>query len=273
MNSLSLHRIGCKPWRRRFGTNGTPAAWRTIAYRRPKGDLELAATIGVDGDQLLAAIDAAVEQPWLAQSPAIHVLRKVWTAQYINVDGQLRWRTIQERPTAAEQISSPYDPEARYGKKRDISCVGYKTHLTETCDAETPHVITNVGTTPAATPLTVVKSELLPSEHLVDMGYTGCRLLFDSQQRHGVVVVGPVVADMSWQAHAAEGFSKADFHVDWDAPLAQSAAACAPTTWMIGASIWMDDAGVDRPATPCPQWRPPRHHRFPRLRRRPARLR
>ena len=38
-------------------------------YRLPKAEkerLELAATIGADGDQLLAAIDAAVEQPWLA---------------------------------------------------------------------------------------------------------------------------------------------------------------------------------------------------------------
>ena len=210
-----------------------PPAWyerysrRVEAYRLPKAEkerLELAATIGADGDQLLAAIDAAVE-PWLAQLPAIQVLRQVWTAQYTKEDGQLRWHIVQEMPATAEQISSPYDPEARYGKKRDISWTGFKAHLTETCDPETPHVITNVETTLATTPddhmLTVVhqslaKSELLPSEHLVDMGYTGCRMLVESQQRHGVVVVGPVVEDTSWQAHAAEGFSKADFHVDWD---------------------------------------------------------
>jgi transposase len=74
---------------------------RVENYRLPKGEkesIERAATIGADGDQLLAAIDAAVEQPWLAQLPAIHVLREVWTAQYIKEDGQLRWRTIQERP-------------------------------------------------------------------------------------------------------------------------------------------------------------------------------
>jgi transposase len=210
-----------------------PPAWyerysrRVEAYRLPKAEkerLELAATIGADGDQLLAAIDAAVE-PWLAQLPAIQVLRQVWTAQYTKEDGQLRWHIVQEMPATAEQISSPYDPEARYGKKRDISWTGYKAHLTETCDPETPHVITNVETTLATTPddhmLTVVheslaKSELLPSEHLVDMGYTGCRMLVESQQRYGVVVVGPVVEDTSWQAHAAEGFSNADFHVDWD---------------------------------------------------------
>jgi hypothetical protein len=31
----------------------------------------------------LTAVDAAVEQPWLAQLPAIQVLREVWRAQYI----------------------------------------------------------------------------------------------------------------------------------------------------------------------------------------------
>ena len=111
-----------------------PPAWyerygrRVEAYRLPKAEkerLELAATIGADGDQLLAAIDAAVE-PWLAQLPAIQVLRQVWTAQYTKEDGQLRWHIVQEMPATAEQIYiSVHDPEARYGKKRDISWTGY----------------------------------------------------------------------------------------------------------------------------------------------------
>src|SRR3954453_1398960 len=56
--------------------------------------------------------------------------------------------------------SSPYDPEARYSTKRNVSWMGYKAHLTETCDPELPHVITNVEITPATIPddnmLTVV---------------------------------------------------------------------------------------------------------------------
>jgi transposase len=188
-------------------------------YLLPKLDtarLELAAAIGVDGRQLLAMVDAAVEQPWLAQLPAIQVLRDVWEAQYIEEEGRLRWRTLKEMPAAAEQISSPYDQEARYSTKRDISWVGYKAHLTETCDPETPHLITNVETTPATTPddnmVAVVhqsleKSELLPSEHLVDKGYTDSHVLVDSQQRHGVVIVGPVADDPSWQARSGDGFT------------------------------------------------------------------
>jgi transposase len=74
-------------------------------------------------------------------------------------------------------ISSPYDREARYSSKRSVEWVGYKVHLTETCDPDTPHLITNVETTPAASPddnmLAVVHASLaimdrLPAEHLVD---------------------------------------------------------------------------------------------------------
>jgi len=128
---------------------------RVENYRLPKSEtarLELATAIGADGRQLLAMVNAAVEQPWLAQLPAIHVLLEVWEAQYIEEEEQLRWRTLKEMPAAAEQISSPYDPDARYSTKRDVSWVGYKVHLTETCDPETPHMITHVETTPATTP-------------------------------------------------------------------------------------------------------------------------
>jgi transposase len=201
---------------------------RVENYRLPKSEtarLELATAIGTDGRQLLAMVDAAVEQPWLKQLPAIYVLREVWEAQYIEEEEQLRWRALKEMPAAAEQISSPYDPDARYSTKRDVAWVGYKVHLTETCDPETPHVITNVETTPATTPddnmVSVVhasleQSELLPSEHLVDKGYTDSHVLVESQRQHGVTIVGPVADDPSWQARSGDGFTKAQFQVDWD---------------------------------------------------------
>ena len=140
---------------------------RVENYLLPKSDtarLELATAIGADGSQLLAAVDAAVEQPWLAQLPATQVLRQVWETQYVPEEGHLRWRTVKEMPPAAEQICSPYDPDARYSTKRDISWVGYRAHFSETCDPEAPHVITNVETTPATTPddnmLTVVHKSM-----------------------------------------------------------------------------------------------------------------
>ena len=63
------------------------------------------------------AIEAAKEQPWLVQLPAVQVLRKVWVDQYVEEDGQLRWRSKAEMPAPASQVSSPYDPAARYSTK------------------------------------------------------------------------------------------------------------------------------------------------------------
>ena len=57
---------------------------------------------------------------------------------------------------------------------------GYKVHLTETCDADLPHLIINVKTTDATTQdmeMTGVihqeleSKQLLPSGHFMDTGY------------------------------------------------------------------------------------------------------
>ena len=150
-----------------------------------------AALIGADGQQLLQAIDHAVEQPWLQQVPAVQVLRQVWAEQYVTEAGGLRWREVKEIPTPAEMISSPYDPEARYSSKRSVDWVGYKVHLTETCDSDRPHLIVNVETTPAAVADEVMvpvvhaalaKAGRLPAEHLVDAGYTDAPVLLESRR-------------------------------------------------------------------------------------------
>jgi transposase len=251
-----------------------PAVWyerygrRVENYRLPKTDtarLELATTIGADGQQLLAAVDAAVEQPWLAQLPAIRILRQVWEAQYIEEERRLRWRTVAEMPAAAGQISSPYDPDARYSTKRDIAWVGYKAHLTETCDPETPHVVTNVETTPATTPddnmVAVVHQSLdqralLPSDHLVDKGYTDSHVMVDSQQQHGVTIVGPVADDPSWQARSGDGLTKAQFLVDWDrqvvtCPAGKQSISWLPNTWP-GNGMVFEARFARKDCTPCP---------------------
>jgi len=134
-----------------------PAIWyerygRAVEnYRLPKTEaarLTLAAEIGADGQQLLSAIDAAPQQPELAQLPAVQVLRQVWAAQYVAEDGRIRLGSAAELPPSAEQICSPYDPDARYSTKRDTAWVGYKVQVTETCNpaCKGPHVITNVET-------------------------------------------------------------------------------------------------------------------------------
>ena len=165
----------------------------------------LAARLGADGQALLRAIDAS-GQAWLQQVPTVQLLRRVWAEQDITDAGELRWREVKEMPPPAELLCSPSDPEARYSTRRAREWVGYKVHLTETCDPDLPHLLTNVETTPATTPddnmVAVVPASLaardrLPAEHLVDKGYTDAHVLVDSQRDYGVTIVGPVAEDPS----------------------------------------------------------------------------
>ena len=47
------------------------------------------------------------------------------------------------------RLDSPYNPEARYGAKGGQDWVGYKVHVTESCDENLPHLLTVVETAPA----------------------------------------------------------------------------------------------------------------------------
>ena len=104
-------------------------------------------------------------------------------------------------PPHTERIVSPYDVEARYGRKRETEWCGYKTHLTETCDADLPRLITHVETTNAALPdrhaLPAIHEDLaahdrLPACHLVDSGYVDAGELVAAQAEYaGGAVNGP----------------------------------------------------------------------------------
>ena len=80
--------------------------------------------------------------------------------------------------------------DARLSKKRATYWVGYKAHLTETCDEDLPILFTNVETTLATTQdFDVVNDihsalkvrELLPNEHLMDMGFIAVQTLVEAQ--------------------------------------------------------------------------------------------
>src|SRR5512147_912061 len=181
-----LQALAPPEWYQRYGG-------RVENYHLPKTEAareEWARAIAADGERLLAAVEAATDQPVLAQLPAVLTLRRVWAEQYTGEPGQLRWRAVKDMPSPAELISSPYDTEARYSTKRGMEWVGYNVHLTETCDADRPHLIVNVETTPATTPddnmIAVVHEseqgrDLLPGEHLVDKGYTDSKVLIASR--------------------------------------------------------------------------------------------
>ena len=47
-------------------------------------------------------------------------------------------RELKDQPPSTRRTTSPYDLEARYSTKPDLSWTGYKAHLTDTCDEALP---------------------------------------------------------------------------------------------------------------------------------------
>jgi transposase len=149
----------------------------------------------------------------LCSLPAVEALRQVWVQQYYTLDETVHWRTDQQGlPALSRFINSPYDVEARYARKRSTSWVGYKVHLTETCEDDQPHLIAHVETVLAPSADGAVTqsiheglkaNRLLPNRHLVDAGYMDAPELVTSQQAYNVELVGPARADYKWQARAA----------------------------------------------------------------------
>jgi transposase len=184
-------------WKKRYrggwsGTNRLPAK---------KADREAwARTVGADGAALLTAIytnstnstnstnDGENAPSLLRQLPAVAFPRRVWVQNFEQTETGLGFRETDNIAPSSLFISSPHDDEAHLAQKRTSYWVGYKVHLTETCEpnaeepgqAEAPHLITHVETTAAAcadgdVPPRIHQSlkerNLLPSKHLVDTGF------------------------------------------------------------------------------------------------------
>src|SRR3954468_13304687 len=156
-------------------------------------------------------------------------------------------RKAGDLPPAGRRIDSPYDPEATFGNKRSTTWTGYKVHLTETCEDDEVHLITNVETTLAVTadvaqtaPIhTALASKgLLPGDHLLDAGYVDAELLVDSRSDHGVRLVGPVRPDVSWQARSDEGFDISRFVIDWEGRRATCPEGKTSVLWQPGRDRW-----------------------------------
>jgi transposase len=170
----------------------------------------LAQQIGADGIHLLQALEQSDAPVELSEISSVQVLRQVWQQYYDLSGGKARWRAGPQASEKEEIIRSPYDPEAQTGKKREVTWLGYKVHLTETCamgegeQAETtlcPHLIVQVQTTvapvqdvemTATIQEELAKRDLLPEEQIVDTGYVAAELLESLQQKHGIRLVGPV---------------------------------------------------------------------------------
>src|SRR5919206_868920 len=243
-----LRGIARPVWFERYGR-------RVEDYRLPKAREEreaLALAIGEDGFLLLDALDAPGAPAEAREVPMVATLRDVWRIHYAREgDGRPRWRAGAELPPVGERLQSPYDPEAHYSTKRQMEWSGYKVHVTETCDEDAAHLVTDVLTCPAMRPDMASTADihrrladkgLLPAEHFVDSAYVDAALLVGSRRDHGVSLEGPVRGVANRHTGAAQGFAQRDFTIDWERERVTCPRGKASVTWRAG----LDEVGAPR---------------------------
>ncbi|WP_327417509.1 transposase [Streptomyces sp. NBC_01233] len=219
---------------------------RIDGWRMPSSETKrdrLAQIFGQDALALCRAAWAGDTPVWIREIEAVGLLRQVLVQTYIiRTDARGR-QVIRKRdaddgvPPGQLRLASPYDADARWAAKDDdLFWMGYKIHLTETCDTlpetetETeagagvkPNLITDVHTTDATVPdvkaTAPIQDKLAehgvkPAEHYLDSGYPSADLITKAMQ-DGIRMVTPVLLDHSAQAKAAEGFEKNAFTINW----------------------------------------------------------
>ena len=124
--------------------------------------------------------------------------------------------------------------------KRSTTWVGYKVHLTETCEAHLPLIITHVETTAApvsddAMTATIhaelERKDLLPTQHLVDTGYVDANLLVESERDYQIDLVGPTCKNYQWQATQQTGYDADHFLIDWQQQQATCPEGHTSSSW------------------------------------------
>lgn len=237
-------------WARRYGAR--VGSWRLPAGKAERG--RLAVEYARDGHALVAACYEDTAPAWARELPAVQVLRTVLVQNFmITPDAQGR-EVISRRepglesgvPPAHLKVSSPYDPDARWAAKKDFLWLGYKLHVSETCDdppacgcppgpaaaqprrcaCDTlPNLVTCTATTDAAvadSQMTIPVSaalaarRLAPARHYADSGYASPEHVLAAARQYGITLVTPLLADTSRQAREKAGYDRPAFAIDYD---------------------------------------------------------
>jgi transposase len=262
-------RICVPDFARRYGTPMT-------SWRPPQSEArreELAIAYARDGYALLEAVYDSSSPGWLRELPATDVLRRVLLQNYTRAitDGK---EVIKRRekepegdglPPGHARIASPYDTDARWGVKREEFWLGYKLHVTETCDdapacscrpaaagipdrghdkgcahLTAPNLVTHVATTDATvtdnqmtsvTHQDLAARNLAPGRHYLDSGYLSAALVVSSLTTWGIALIGPLLADTSAQARAGAGYARAGFTAGYDAQTVTCPQGKTSATW------------------------------------------
>lgn len=249
-------------WALRYGR-------RFDSYRLPKAkgaQADLIQAIGRDGYRLLDAAWHPQAPLEIRVLPMVELMRRIWLQRFYREGEHIQLRTKSKYGRLASQhlIAALDDLEATYCLKRTTEWVGYRVHLTETCDKDEPRLITQVETTTATTHDSNVtrtiqrnleQRHLSPETHLVDEAYMDVDLLLESG-RHGIDLVGPVPSGKSWQAREADAFDHTQFEVDWQKRVAtcpagkQSVSCSTRKTWRGTSNLYF--LFDRRDCQPCP---------------------
>jgi transposase len=199
--------------------------WATARLpKSPAKRNQLALAIGADGRYLLAALAQPEAPRHTDQLSAVQVLQQVWAQQFECQADKVQWRAPEKIPPGAQLIVTPHDPEARPGQHGEHRWHGYAVHWTESCDADLPHLITDVQAVPAPTPdvkvlpqiqARLAARDLLPAEHIVDQGYMAGHSLVESREQYGIDLIGRSPAESSWQARQPAGMTTEQFQINW----------------------------------------------------------
>jgi transposase len=286
-------RICVPDFTRRYGIPVT--SWRPPLSEAKRRDLAVA--YARDGFALLEAVCESSSPPWLREIPAVEVLRRVLLQNYTRTVSANGREVIRRRekepegdglPPAHRRIASPWDTDARWGVKRDAFWLGYKLHVSETCDdpppcdcspddapgasghggncaqATFPNLITHVATTDATVtdnqmtgPVheALAAKNLAPGRHYLDSGYLSAAIMVTALATWGIALIGPLLADNSARARAGAGYARADFTIDYDSqavtcPQGKTSSSWTPCTQRGQAAAVATFAAAD--CGPCP---------------------
>jgi transposase len=200
---------------------------RFESFRAPKekdAAKALAEQVATDGFRLLQKVYDASSPSWLAELEAVELLRQRRLQQFWLDNGIVRQRDATDLPPASLLIASPYDADARLGIKRELQWTGYKLHVTETCDDHKVNLITQVETAkpnrhdnmqiPSIHEALKAK-QLLPKEHVVDLGYMDTELMVKSQKEYGVRLHGKMRSNHNWRSKTEGAYQIEDFNINW----------------------------------------------------------
>lgn len=237
-------------WTRRY--DPATSSWTAPRPEGGAGRDEFAIACARDGYALVSACGEDSAPPGARDLPAVAVLRTVLVQNFMISTGDQGQEVISRRragdrdsgmPGSRARVASPYDPEARFGKKGDLAWLGYKLHVTDTCDgprecgcqagqpARCPHDIRpNIITCVATTDATVTDNAMTlpvtaalaacpapPARHYADAGYASAANALACARDHGITLVTPLLLNPSRQARENQGYDRDSFTPDYDA--------------------------------------------------------